>query len=770
MASTELSVMLTAKGNLENELRSARDRVRDLSNEIRKANANGEQISESLADEYRQATREAKKLSDQVNRTNQNIRKTTMKSTTAVGQLGDAIVKHQTAIRNAGLVAAGALIFFGKQAIQAFSEVEDATSALEATFGATGSQMVKWAQTSGDAFNLSQREALNAALTFAVFGETAGLAGKDLVDFTTGLAERAADLASFFGGSTAEAITAMGAAMRGEYEPGKRYAILINEMTLKAKAMEMGIADGTGQLNTQQKILASHALIMDQTTRAQGDVARTADSMANQIKDASQQFDDLKASSGAELAKAAGPVLKIFNSFLKTFNDLPGPVKGVTLGVLALSAAAMIATPKIIALNAALAAQGGIAGLGVVGRNAGAAARGLTAVTVAMVGLRAMADEQGNVFTMSDFYEGKSLDTAFKDVISPSVGQKVGNFIAGISDVLVPHNTALDDARSKIAAYDQELVNLVVEGKLPEAERRFQSLAREAEQWGGTVDQLRDSLPGYAAALDAAKSSSDGLADATGDAADEVNGLVAAMSAFMGIASQQQALRTWRQTVKKAIAKPSADAAYSSIAAFDRAFASFEAGSEEQARFVIRNYDTLASAIKNSGLKKAQQDQLLAPLQAARDEAQQVINKLNEIDGSSVDAQIRYYSNLSSSAAAFPGRARGGLVSGPGTGTSDSIPTMLSNGEFVLRAAAVRAIGSSTLKQLNRADKMTDPALLTRLQARTAGSSLAAGEPSGPLIGAIHVHNPARDVDIEAAVTRGLAKARRIERERGGRG
>ena len=82
----------------------------------------------------------------------------------------------------------------------------------------------------------------------------------------------------------------------------------------------------------------------------------------------------------------------------------------------------------------------------------------------------------------------------------------------------------------------------------------------------------------------------------------------------------------------------------------------------------------------------------------------------------------------------------------------------------------MRAIGSSTLKQLNRADKMTDPALLTRLQARTAGSSLAAGEPSGPLIGAIHVHNPARDVDIEAAVTRGLAKARRIERERGGRG
>jgi len=39
------------------------------------------------------------------------------------------------------------------------------------------------------------------------------------------------------------------------------------------------------------------------------------------------------------------------------------------------------------------------------------------------------------------------------------------------------------------------------------------------------------------------------------------------------------------------------------------------------------------------------------------------------------------------------GFASGGLVSGPGTGTSDSIPARLSNGEFVVRAAAVRQPG-----------------------------------------------------------------------------
>lgn len=47
------------------------------------------------------------------------------------------------------------------------------------------------------------------------------------------------------------------------------------------------------------------------------------------------------------------------------------------------------------------------------------------------------------------------------------------------------------------------------------------------------------------------------------------------------------------------------------------------------------------------------------------------------------------------------GYADGGLIRGPGTGTSDSILARLSNGEFVMRADAVRHYGSTLLQQLN---------------------------------------------------------------------
>jgi len=56
---------------------------------------------------------------------------------------------------------------------------------------------------------------------------------------------------------------------------------------------------------------------------------------------------------------------------------------------------------------------------------------------------------------------------------------------------------------------------------------------------------------------------------------------------------------------------------------------------------------------------------------------------------------------VASSIGSFFGFADGGHVKGPGTGTSDSIPAWLSNGEFVLKAASVRKWGLGFLNSLN---------------------------------------------------------------------
>lgn len=70
--------------------------------------------------------------------------------------------------------------------------------------------------------------------------------------------------------------------------------------------------------------------------------------------------------------------------------------------------------------------------------------------------------------------------------------------------------------------------------------------------------------------------------------------------------------------------------------------------------------------------------------------------------------------------------ASGGFVSGPGTATSDSIPALLSNGEYVLNAAAVRRLGVARLNGLNNGRGYADGGLV--VSGYTVGNCIS---PSG---------------------------------------
>jgi hypothetical protein len=76
--------------------------------------------------------------------------------------------------------------------------------------------------------------------------------------------------------------------------------------------------------------------------------------------------------------------------------------------------------------------------------------------------------------------------------------------------------------------------------------------------------------------------------------------------------------------------------------------------------------------------------------------------------------------------------ATGGLIRGPGTSTSDSIPMLLSNGEFVIQASAVQKYGKEFFDKVNSQDLSTqeDPAKgfsrAPRVQRRAEGGFIAA--------------------------------------------
>jgi len=215
------------------------------------------------------------------------------------------------------IAATGAIVAFTKgvvPAVNAASDLEESMSKNNVIFGDAASAVSSFADEAARALGQSKTQALAAASTFGTFGKAAGLAGQELATFSTDFVTLASDLASFNNTTPEDAINAIGAALRGESEPLRRYGVLLNDATLKAAALELGIYDGTGALTAQQKVLAAQKVIYEQTTDAQGDFARTSDGLANQQRILAAQVEDLQAKFGELL-------LPVFKRVVKYIND-----------------------------------------------------------------------------------------------------------------------------------------------------------------------------------------------------------------------------------------------------------------------------------------------------------------------------------------------------------------------------------------------------------------------------------------------------------------
>jgi len=212
-------------------------------------------------------------------------------------------------------------------AIAAASNMEESLSKVNVVFGRGAREVEKFANSAAKNLGQSKQSVLEAAGVFGTFGKAAGLAGTDLAVFSNDFTTLATDLASFNNTTPEEAVQAIGAALRGEAEPLRRFGVLLNDATLKQEAMTLGIYDGKGALTAQQKILAAQSAIYKQTNDAQGDFMRTSDGLANSTRTLSATFKDLQAKFGAAFIEQAKTATANVNFLAQAFNKLPTPVK-----------------------------------------------------------------------------------------------------------------------------------------------------------------------------------------------------------------------------------------------------------------------------------------------------------------------------------------------------------------------------------------------------------------------------------------------------------
>jgi hypothetical protein len=225
-------------------------------------------------------------------------------------------MKRSMVPATAALTTLAAVAF---KATKMASDLNEETSKAQQIFGDASDSIIAFSNTAASKLGQSKTEALKAAGTFGVLGQAAGLTGNDLTAMSIQFTKLASDLASFNNTSPEDAILALGAGLRGENEPLRRYGVLLDDATLRQKAFDLELVKTTKEaLTPQNKSLAAQAVILEKTALQQGNFALTSQDAANQQRTFTAKLKDLQTQMGVLFL----PVLKETLDTLNEYADV----------------------------------------------------------------------------------------------------------------------------------------------------------------------------------------------------------------------------------------------------------------------------------------------------------------------------------------------------------------------------------------------------------------------------------------------------------------
>lgn len=721
----ELSLKLTAKDEMSSRLKGLRKELGDVERSMAKTRAELENTgSPEAAAELRKLEQQWIELTQAQakNRKEQAANEAAMKrlraqaelSQTTAAKLGRAWTKTANVFSNdlvAGMSAA-ALFMGGRKFLNAFAEAEAMQAQLELSYR----KFPQAANLSIDALRDYNDELMRStgadddALAAAEgmlmrFGLTASQI-RTLIPLVN-------DLSIAKGVSLTDGATAVGKAIQGQTRALKDVGIVYK-----------ATGDASTDLANIQALLTEKvggtALAFGQMTE-KGKMQRL-----------SAQFGNLQEDIGGQLVPALDALVGVTEPAMELFSGLPGPVKQTGVAAAFLGSAALIATPRVIMLKAAMT-QANIAG--------GSLKSGLRNVGSFMLGPWGVALAAGSLalghFVNESAAAESRIDT-FRASIDATTGAlnragvaKVAETLAtdiSASDwqVLAKYGVGLDQVTAAIVGGESawrsfnDRINMArVDLDLYNGDRGLLSTVQNnAHGLRSELDRSRSALDaaGRAAAIAGVKV--DEFGNVAEDTADAINPLTRAMNRFSHSLDVHDALVAWKKAQEDFIKKPSAETATAAARAYDAVTKTYKQGGAAQARFVQSNSDEMVAIIEKAPFSEKFKANVTDSLILANAEGVTLMNTLDQVARlSQISTRLSQISSGAVQKDARLGRWNGGPVYGPGTTTSDSVPAMLSRGEWVVRASSVAALeqqfGRGVMPALNNADRTRPPLIRT---------------------------------------------------------
>lgn len=130
------------------------------------------------------------------------------------------------------------------------------------------------------------------------------------------------DLSSFFNISVENAMLKIESGIAGELEPLRRLGYDLSQAKLEAVALSLGIDKAVSSMSQAEKAELRYYAILTQVIKAQGDMARTIDSPANQIRVLKAQFEMFARSIGEIFIPMLNKVLPYLIAFTRLMRDI----------------------------------------------------------------------------------------------------------------------------------------------------------------------------------------------------------------------------------------------------------------------------------------------------------------------------------------------------------------------------------------------------------------------------------------------------------------
>lgn len=229
------------------------------------------------------------------------------------------------------------LTLIGGKMIDMAMDAVESENLFEVSMGNMAKDARAWSISLSKSLGLNQYELRKNVGMFNAMLNSMGLGEQASYGMSKGLVQLAYDMASFYNLKPEEAFEKLRSGITGEAEPLKQLGIVVLEEQTKMAAYQHGIAKMGAELTESQKVLARYYAIMDQTSKAQGDLARTLDSPANKARIARAKYEELSVTLGIKLLPIFEKMIGVASKGVDIFFKLPGSAQTAVLAMLALA-------------------------------------------------------------------------------------------------------------------------------------------------------------------------------------------------------------------------------------------------------------------------------------------------------------------------------------------------------------------------------------------------------------------------------------------------